>query len=224
MSRNLRISLTLAIVVVIGIVVALVASGSSDDANGETAAATSTAAAETAAPVIRPDTHRLSTAPEGSPTLVEFLDFECESCRALFPYIEQLRRQYDGRVTFAIRYFPIPSHRNAELAARAVEAAAQQGELEAMYRTMYETQAEWGESQEPRRDTFLGFARRLGLDMDRFTADLDDPRTAARVARDQQDGVALGVQGTPTLFLDGELLELTSVEQLEADIAAALAR
>ena len=156
-------------------------------------------------------------------TLVEFLDFECGACGALYPVIEQLREEYEGRVTFAIRYFPLASHFNAQNAALAVEAAARQGALEPMYRMMYENQLDWGEARESREQTFLGFARRLGLDMDRFRRDVADPRTAARVGLDQEDGITLGVEGTPTLFLNGELLPLESGEQLKADIDAALA-
>ncbi|MGW0520122.1 DsbA family protein [Crossiella sp. NPDC003009] len=112
---------------------------------------------------------------------MEFLDLECEACRAAFPGVERLRAEYDGKVTFVMRYFPIPSHRNAELAARAVEAAGTQGKLEPMYKLMYETQPEWGDQQTDHRATFLGFARRLGLDLPAFERDLDDPATQARV-------------------------------------------
>ncbi len=74
---------------------------------------------------------------------MEFLDFECEACRAAFPLVEQLRSQYGDRVNFVVRYFPIPAHFNAERAARAVESAAQQGKFEPMYKKMYETQSQW---------------------------------------------------------------------------------
>lgn len=67
--------------------------------------------------------------------LVEFLDFECESCGALFPIVEQLRSDYAGEITYVVRYFPLPGHVNSMNAAVAAEAAAQQGEFEAMYRT-----------------------------------------------------------------------------------------
>jgi protein-disulfide isomerase len=102
-----------------------------------------------------------------------------------------------------MRYFPLPAHLNAELAATAVEAAGRQGQLEAMYQKMYETQPTWGDQQVSHRDTFLGFARELGLDMAEFEAALDDPDIRARVLKDRDDGIALGVQGTPTFFVNG---------------------
>lgn len=94
-------------------------------------------------------------------TFTEFLDFECEPCAAALPAIEQLRQEYAGRVTFNIRYFPIESHKNARNAAIAVEAAAQQGKLEAMYKKMFETQPSWGEQDDSKAAVFRGFAQGL---------------------------------------------------------------
>lgn len=155
--------------------------------------------------------------------LVEFLDFECEACGAAYPVIEDLREKYDGRVTFVARYFPLPGHFNAERAARAVESAARQGKLDQMYQLMYETQTSWGEKQEPADDTFRNFAVQLKLDMDRYDVDYASPEVAARVQRDVDDGLALGVQGTPTFFLNGERFEPAAVEDFSNAIDEALA-
>ncbi|GAA0985681.1 Disulfide bond formation protein D [Nocardioides aquaticus] len=158
----------------------------------------------------------------GNVTMVEFLDFECEACGAVYPAVEQLRAEYDGRVTFVARYFPLPGHVNAEPAARAVESAARQGEFEAMYQMMYETQAEWGESQEPKDDLFRSYAEDLGLDMEQYDADFASPEVAARVQRDVDDGMELGVQGTPTFYLDGELLQPRTYEDFTQALDEAL--
>jgi protein-disulfide isomerase len=194
------------------------------------AAAAAPAGSEPASPpvapelLVREDSHRLSTAPDGKATLVEFLDFECEACRAAYPVIEELRADYGDRITFVTRYFPIPSHANAENAAIAVEAAAAQGQFEAMYRKMYETQANWGEQRDSKADVFRGFAAELGLDLAAYDRAVADPATRERVLRDQADGVAAGVQGTPTFFLNGVRIEPRSADDLRARIDAALAR
>ena len=135
MTPNTKISLTV-LAVVAAVVGALVLLNRSDipSTSGD---ASSPAPASV---LVRPDSHRLSTAADGRVTVVEFLDLECEACGAAFPGVEKLRGEYAGKVTFVMRYFPIPSHRNAQLAARAVEAAGQQGQLEPMYRKMFETQ------------------------------------------------------------------------------------
>lgn len=179
--------------------------------------------AEAASIAARPDSHRLNTAPGSAVTFVEFLDFECEACGAAYPAVEELRQQYGDRVNFVLRYFPVPSHFNAERAARAVEAAAQQGRLEPMYKMMYDTQKEWGEQQVPMDDRFRGYAQRLGLDMARFDAAYDDPTTLERIRAERQDGLTLGVQGTPTFFVDGRKVEAESYDDLTRALDDALA-
>ncbi|MFC9693444.1 DsbA family protein [Kribbella sp. NPDC056951] len=172
--------------------------------------------------LVRADSHKLGTAADGKATFVEFLDFECESCRAAYPAVEQLRKDYAGKVTFVVRYFPIPSHFNAERAARAVEAAAGQGKFEQMYQKMYETQSEWGEQQVPADERFRGYAKDLGLDLAAYDKAYQDPATLERIKKDVADGEALGVTGTPTFFLNGQKLEPQSAQDLVASIDAAL--
>ncbi|MFE9110508.1 DsbA family protein [Streptomyces collinus] len=220
MTKNLKISLAL-VALVLAVVAALLAANRTPDAP---AADDANAEAAPADVLVREDSHRLSTAKDGKVTVVEFLDLECESCRAAFPYVEQLRKEYEGRVTFVMRYFPIPSHKNAELAARAVEAAAAQGKLEAMYQKMYETQESWGDQQVSHEKTFRGFAEELGLDMKKFEADWKDPATAKRVEKDRKDGLALGVQGTPTFFINGKRPQIQSPDDFKAAIEAELAK
>ncbi|MBY6709143.1 thioredoxin domain-containing protein [Rhodococcus sp. BP-241] len=190
--------------------------------NSGASAAAEDAADDPAAVAVRENSHRLSDPPESRATFVEFLDFECEACRAAYPAVEQLRETYGDTVTFVVRYFPIPSHANAERAARAVEAAAQQGRFEAMYQRMYETQAQWGEQQAPMDNLFREFGAGLGLDMTAYDAAYDDPATLERIRADVADGQALGVQGTPTFFVDGVRVEATDISDLTDALDAAL--
>ncbi|MFC5753136.1 DsbA family protein [Actinomadura rugatobispora] len=171
---------------------------------------------------VRADSHKLSTAADGKVTLVEFLDFECEACRAFYPIVEELRTTYNGKVTFVARYFPLPGHFNAERAARAVEASAQQGRFEAMYTKMYETQSQWGEQRVPADDVFRGFAKDLGLNMTAWEKSYNAPATLNRVNKDVADGRALDVQGTPTFFLNGKKVQPQSIDDFKKAIDAAL--
>jgi len=231
MSRNLKLSLAMvaAFAAAIAVVALLAGVGGGDDGEDPsgvpmtTAPAATTEEARPATRVVASDPRRLGPPARGGVTFTEFLDFECESCRAVFPVIEDLRREYAGRVTFNIRYFPLPGHANAMNAALAVEAAAQQGELEAMYVRMYETQSSWGEQQVSHAATFRGFAEDLGLDMAAYDAAVADPATAARVERDLAAGIALGVQGTPTFFIDETLITPENVDDLRRQLDAALA-
>lgn len=174
--------------------------------------------------VVREESHVVNQASDEKAVLVEFLDLECEVCRAYYPTVEQLREERGDELTLVIRYFPIPAHANSMNAALAVEAASRQGQLEAMYQRMYETQIEWGEARESKAHVFRGFAEEMGLDMAQYDADVADPDVAARVQRDFEEGRALGVGGTPTFFLDGEMLEVNHPGDLLREVEAALAR
>lgn len=76
------------------------------------------------AQLVREDSHRVTSPTVEKAQLVEFLDFECESCRAAQPLVEELKKEFGDRITFVNRYFPLPGHRNSGTAALAVEAAA----------------------------------------------------------------------------------------------------
>ncbi|GAA4362964.1 DsbA family protein [Nocardioides caricicola] len=174
--------------------------------------------------LVRSDSHVLGEEGDSGVTFVEFLDFECEACGAVFPVVEQLREDYSGRVTFVARYFPLEGHFNSERAARAVESAARQGEFEAMYQKMYETQSTWAEAQVPKDDVFRGFAEELGLDLEQYDADYASEEVLARVRKDVADGESLGVQGTPTIYVDGELFQPESVQDFYDTLDEALAK
>lgn len=218
MTRNLKLSLGLVAAFLVAIGFAVLVSGDGDDepaSAAQTAATTTTTA--TAAPaqrVVASDPRTLGRKGSSGVTFTEFLDFECEACGAAFPAIEELRRQYAGRVTFNVRYFPLPSHANARNAAHAAEAAARQGKFEPMYERLFETQASWGEQQASEAARFRSYAREIGLDMQQFDADVKSARTKARVERDVQAGTALGVQSTPTFFIGEEQIQPQSIEEL----------
>jgi protein-disulfide isomerase len=217
-TRTGRALVTAAVIAVIAMVSALVlvSRGDAGKAKGELSAGTGSAQ------VVRESSHRLNDAPRAAVTVVEFLDFECEGCRAAYPVVERLRADYGDRVQFVVRYFPLPGHFNGERAARAVEAAARQGKLEAMYHEMYETQPQWGEKSTPADDVFRGFAAELGLDLAAFDTAYNDPATLERIRLDVEDGEALGVQGTPTFFVGGEQVVLRDPDDLRDAIEKAL--
>ena len=224
MKLQTKISILIAAVFALGLGWLLVTAGLGGFSDDETSAPPADGSTSTQAGLlVRGDSRVMGAEGSSDVVLVEFLDFECEGCGAAFPIVEGLREQYAGQVTFVARYFPLPGHFNAERAARAVESAARQGEFEAMYRRMFETQANWGEQQTPADEVFRQFAVDLGLDMDQFDADYASQEVAERVQRDVDDGLALGVQGTPTFFLDGERFEPSTVGEFNTAIDSALA-
>ena len=170
--------------------------------------------------LVRPDSHRISEAPADSVEFVEFLDFECEACRAAHPAVTELRSMYGSEVSFVVRHFPL--HNNSEAAARAAEGAAAQGKFVEMMDLLFETQPEWGESNSSQEEVFFGFAEQLGLDMSQFREVYDDPAIIDKIRRDKAEGQELGVEGTPTFFLDGEKLAPSSLEDLVTAIEQTL--
>lgn len=175
--------------------------------------APTSAAPAAEAQLVRQDSHRITAPAIEKAQLVEFLDFECESCRAAVPLVEELKKEYGDRITFVHRYFPLPGHRNSGTAALAVEAAAQQGKYEQMTAKMFDAQTQWGEKQDSQAALFRTYAQELGLDLATYDAAVADDTTLNRIRKDVADGKALGVTGTPTFFLNGQKLVLNSEEQ-----------
>ena len=215
MSRNVKLSGLFSISIIVIVILVLVSG------NRELAPELSEANKNL---VMQPNTHILQDAGDGAPVLVEFLDFECEACGAFYPYIEELKREFEGEITFAFRYFPLPGHSNAINSALAVEAAAQQGKLREMFGLMFETQSLWGESRESKAEIFRSYAERLGLDMVKFDAAIVDPNTLQRITTDSDAGIEIGVRATPTFFLNGNLLTLNSFDDVRKTILAELGK
>jgi len=163
--------------------------------------------------------------PNATVTLEEFADFQCPACGGLDPGMRRVMKDYGDRVKLIFREFPLPMHKYGFIAARAAEAAGQQGKFWEMHDALYDNQKEWSDSEEP-RNQFDAYASRLGLDVQRLRADLERQDLADRIKLDVQRGNSMGVRGTPTVFLNGrELLpgKLVTEDDLRRELDAALA-
>jgi protein-disulfide isomerase len=158
-------------------------------------------------------------------TVVEFGDYQCPACAAAYPILKQvLEQQYAGNpdVNFVFRNFPLHQHPNAVPAAEAAEAAGEQGKYWEMHDLLYEHQSDWDVQVNP-TGTFVSYAQQLGLDANKFQADIEAKKFAAFIDADQQDGTALQVNATPTLYFNGEKLPgIPSAQELQQKIDAAL--
>lgn len=157
--------------------------------------------------------------------VMEYFDFECPGCRSLYPTMEQLRKQYGDKVTFVQRYFPLTSiHQNALASARAGEAAAKQGKFFEMEKLLFTNQDTWKTpvTSANAQKTFEGYAKQLGLNMDQYRKDYASGETLARINRDRASGGELGVNSTPTIFLNGEKVTINAEGDLGNAIAEAL--
>lgn len=172
--------------------------------------------------LVRADSHRLTTPAVEKAQLVEFLDFECPSCGSIHPVVEELKAEFGDRITFVHRHFPLSMHPNSGQAALAAEAAGQQGRYQQMANRLFETQSQWAGSQQSQAPLFRSYAEELGLDLALYDAAVADQQTEERVLADIADGKALGVSGTPTFFLNGEKLVLSTKADFRQKLADAV--
>ncbi len=135
-------------------------------------------------------------------TLVEFGDFQCPACGAIHPTVAQVLKEYKGKINFVFRNFPLPMHKNAQAAAQAAEAAGAQGKFFEMYDKLYVNQEKWGETDKA-MEYVMQYAKELKLDVDKFKSDVESKKYAKKVQKDIDDGFAVGVNSTPTFFING---------------------
>ena len=149
-------------------------------------------------------------------TIVAFTDYQCPSCASMHPSLERLVKENAGKVRLVTRDFPLSQHAEAFKAAEAAEAAREQGKYWEYIHVLMQNQATLGVEK------LKGFAGDLGLDRARFDAALDSGKFAEMVQRDVDDGMKLGLKGTPSLFINGRRVTAKSYEELKASVEAAL--
>jgi formate-nitrite transporter family protein len=137
---------------------------------------------------------------EARVTLVEYGDYECPHCGALHPVIEAARKAFGGNLRFAFRHFPLrSSHPHALAAAKAAEAAGEQGRFWDMHHRLYQRQTQLED------EDLLRHARKIGLDAARFQRELSARTHEVRIREDLASAAQSGAGGTPSLFINGEL-------------------
>jgi len=157
---------------------------------------------ELAVPVAAVD--HVTGAPHALVTVTEYGDFECPNCKQAQPAVKLLLERFSGRVRFVFRHFPLEDvHPHALLAAQAAECAAGQGQFWPMHDLLFENQLHLQASH------LHGYAARLGLDMARYTAEMDDQIYLQRVREQIQGGLESGVRGTPTFFVDRQIQDVS---------------
>jgi protein-disulfide isomerase len=142
------------------------------------------------APVLGPENARV--------TLVEYSDFQCPYCSQVVPKVKQVLNAYPKDVRLIFKQFPLEDHSQAEFGAEAALAAQAQGKFWQMHDLLYA-----GFPHLDRQRVF-GYAQKIGLDMKRFTADVDSHKYLARIRAEKAQGEEDGVEGTPTFFIDGK--------------------
>jgi protein-disulfide isomerase len=146
--------------------------------------------------------------------LTEYGDFECPACGQYYPIVKQVEQTYDSQITFQFRNFPLfQIHPNAIAGARAAEAADVQGKYWQMHDLLYENQNDWGQQKDPTQ-FFNQYAKQLGLDAAKFSSDFKSSQANNRIQTDLREGNRLGIDSTPTFFIDGK--KISNPQSLDA--------
>ncbi len=173
-------------------------------------------APESPAFTIATDDQPVKGNPSAVVTMVEFTDFECPGCARQHPVLERIVSEYKDRVRLVVRDFPLSQHANARKAAEAAEAAREQGKYWEYVSVLFRNQSALG------LDKLRQYATEVGLDRAQFDKSLDSGKFAEKVQRDVMEGRKLGINGTPTLYLNGKRMSDVSYESLKSSIEALL--
>jgi protein-disulfide isomerase len=172
-------------------------------------------------------TEQPRTLPAGvAVTLEEFGDYQCPPCGELHPTVKKLKQELGSKLNVVFRNLPLTSiHKNALVAAQAAEAARIQNRFWEMHDLLYENQDLWKDDINP-KTIFLKFAADLGLDTARFARDMDDKQVNLRIEVDQEAAAEIGINGTPTVLIDGRQLrpEVTTPDGIRKAIEFILSR
>lgn len=143
-------------------------------------------------------------------TVEEFGDFQCPPCGVIAGAMQEIERDYGARLRMIFRQHPLPTHEHARQAALASEAAGLQDRFWDMHDLLYHEQAVWSKAPLV-TPLFADYAARLHLDLARFNEDVRGERTEGRIAEDERRAATLGVNATPTIFINGQRLESNSL-------------
>jgi protein-disulfide isomerase len=144
--------------------------------------------------------------------LVEFSDFQCPACKAFSGVVSDLSKKYPDALLIAYRYFPLEIHTQSTPAALAAVAAGKQGKFWDMEALLFANQETLSAAIYPQ------LASQLGLDLTAFSASMQDPATKQLVLNDLAYGNTIGINATPTFFLNGVKLNLLAPADLTKEV------
>lgn len=140
--------------------------------------------------------------------IVEYGDYQCPSCKAWQPKVEELKAKTGEDIALIFRNFPITTaHKNALAASRAAEASALQNKFWEMNSILYRNQNEWGSLDSP-ESIFEQYASQLNLNVDQFKNDYKSSKVLDKINIDRDMATKQGVEATPSFFLNGKKLDL----------------
>ncbi len=160
--------------------------------------------------------------PDAAVTLTEYSDFQCPACQQFSTIVDEVLKAHEGKIRFEYKHFPlITIHQNSVLAARAAESAGQQGKFFEMHDTLFANQNTWEASANP-QIFFNQYAQEIGLNVDTFKTHMRASAIRDRVMESYNAARELNLTGTPTFYLNGVQMEITTYEDFANQVAAAV--
>ena len=154
--------------------------------------------------------------------LVEYSDLQCPSCKGAHDFLKTVEASRSAdfditkKVTFVFRYFPLYQiHDKAYLSAYAAEAAGIQGKFWEMTDLLFTNQQVWSIGGDPLKEYFLKYAEELKLNVDQFSKDIGSSKIKDRVNQDLLEAEQMGIDSTPTFFLNGKKIEVSLFDELK---------
>lgn len=144
--------------------------------------------------------------------LVEFLDPECESCRAFSPFVKDILNKYKDEVQLVVRYATY--HRNSAFAVKILEASREQGKFWEVLDLLFKYQPNWGNHRNPNPELIWYYLPEAGVDVEKVRAKFNDPEYDKRIEQDMKDAEFLQIRGTPSFFINGKPLNEFGKQQL----------
>jgi protein-disulfide isomerase len=142
--------------------------------------------------------------------IIEYGDYQCPGCGSAYSPLKTLYEKYDDKVAFVFRNYPLVTlHPNAKAASAAAETAGLMGKYWQMHDILYENQNSWSSvSADKRAEIFETYAAQIGLDKAKFreTLSKNSDKIAQKISFDQALGTKYDVSSTPTIFIDGKLV------------------
>lgn len=155
-------------------------------------------------------------------TIVEFFDPACETCRAFYPIVKDIMRQYPNEVRLVIRYAPF--HAGSDQVVKLLEASKRQNKYLPVLESVLDAQPQWADHGKPNVDLAYRAAQAAGLDIAKAQADAQGADIAAVLKQDVEDLTALEVTKTPTFFVNGRGLLSFGDQQLRSLVAEEVAK
>lgn len=161
--------------------------------------------------------------PKAKVTLIEYADFQCPACGAYHPLVNQLLTDFNGQIYYVYRMFPLTNiHQNAFVSAQAGYAAWKQGKFFQMDDYLYNGQTSWESLSDP-KPTFIDYAKKLNLDINKFETDMNSDASKTYVQDSENQALSLGINATPTFFVNGvQIQNPASYDQFKQLIQNAL--